>query len=117
MTNAVRGEVAFAAGDRTFVLRPTFEVLCAIEDRLNTGVIELAERIAQRRHGVRDIGAVLFEAAHAADPAVSQAEIEAAVADAGLRAATLAALNLLARALGGPDPEKKAGQSAAPAAP
>jgi hypothetical protein len=117
MANNVRGEAEFAAGDRTFVLRPTFEALCAIEDRLDTGVIELAERIAQRRHGVRDIGAVLFEAAHAADPTVSQAEIEAAVARAGLRAATLAALNLLACALGGPDPEKKDDQPAAPAAP
>ena len=117
MANAARGEVVFVAAGRTYTLRPTFEALCAIEDRLGIGLIELAERITQRRHGVRDIASAIFEGAHAADPSVTQVDIEAAIAHAGLRTATLTALAFLTCALGGPDPEKKVDHTAAPSAP
>ena len=107
MANAARGEVTFKAGERTYVLRPTFEALCAIEDRLDAGIIEIAERIVGRRYGIREIAAILTAGAQAADKDVTEAEIGAAIAEVGLRRATELALVLLAGALSGGSEEKK----------
>lgn len=115
MANAARGEAAFVAGERTYVLRPTFEALCEIENRLDAGIVEIAERIVARKYGVREVSAILHAGAQAVDARVSELEIGAAIAERGLRPATEAALALLAHAFGGEEEEKKA--DPAPAAP
>lgn len=101
LPNGLRGEVAFEAGGRRFVLRPSFEALIEIETRLETGLVELAERMTERRYGARELLVLIHAGARAADPSVREAEIGEAIAQAGLREASLAALAFLSRALGG----------------
>jgi len=45
MANKQRGEVNIKIGDKEFVMRPTFEALCDIEDRVGMGIPELIMRL------------------------------------------------------------------------
>lgn len=117
MANQARGEVAFAAGERTYTLRPTFEALCEIEHKLNAGLVEIAERIVARKYGVHDVTAILHAGARSADATVSEEEIGAAIVRAGLRPAMEAALDFLVRALSGADEEKKPARPPQPPGP
>ena len=107
MANPARGEVTLVCGSRRFVLRPTFNALLEIEDSLGAGLVEIAQRIAARRYGLRDLLAIATAGAQAVDPNIRRKEIGEAIAEAGLQAATEPVLLFLSFALSGPD-EKKA---------
>lgn len=44
MPNKGRGEVELTVGGRTYVLRPSFETMAAIEDATDTGAVDLLTR-------------------------------------------------------------------------
>ena len=102
MANEQRGEVELRLGDETYTLRPTFEALCAIEGRLGAGVLEIAERMAARRIGLREVAAIVFETAKAGGHKVTESEIGAGILEAGLFAVILPVVELFSRALAGP---------------
>ena len=110
MANEQRGEVELKLGDATYTLRPTFEALCVIEGRLGAGILELAERMAERRFGLRDATTVIFELAKAGGQDVKEADIGEGILEIGLFSAISPILELLGRILAGPSE----GNSSAP---
>lgn len=52
LPNGLRGEVAFEAGGRRFVLRPSFEALIEIETRLETGRRKKRPRRERERRAI-----------------------------------------------------------------
>lgn len=61
--NPHRGEVEVALGDKTYVLRPSFESLQTIERVTGTRLIPLARRFGELDFGVSDIAAIITAAA------------------------------------------------------
>lgn len=102
MANEQRGEIELKLGDETYTLRPTFEALCVIESRLGAGILEIAERMAERRIGLGDTTIVIFEIAKAGGHKVKEAEIGEGILETGLFSAISPILQLLGRALAGP---------------
>ncbi len=102
MANEQRGEIELKLGDETYTLRPTFEALCAIEGRLGAGVLEIAERMAARRIGFREVAAIIFETAKAGGHKLDEAKVGEAILEVGLLAVVAPILGLLRRALSGP---------------
>ncbi len=102
MANEVRGEVELDLAGETFALRPTFEALCTIENRLGAGILEVARRIAQHQIGLRDVTVIIVETARAAGHKAKEPEIGARILDAGLCSVVPALVELLGRPLLGP---------------
>lgn len=55
--NAVRGEVSFDIGGKSYRLFASFEALANIEDRLGVGIARIGERLQEPT--MRDIGIML----------------------------------------------------------
>ncbi len=102
MANEQRGEIELKLGDESYTLRPTFEALCAIEGRLGAGVLEIAERMAARRIGFREVAAIVFETAKAGGHKLDETEVGEAILEAGLFAVIVLVVELFSRALSGP---------------
>ena len=102
MANQQRGEVELKLGDQTYIMRPTFEALCAIEARLGVGLLEIAERMAERRIGLGDATVIIFETAKAGGHKAKEAEIGEGILEVGLFAVVPPIIELLDRALTGP---------------
>lgn len=108
MANRIRGEVTMVCGQRSFILRPSFQALLEIEEDLGAGLVEIARRIAERRYGIKDLLAIATAGARAVDPEVRREDVGQAIAEVGLQAASGPVLLFLSYALGGPE-EKKTG--------
>ncbi len=102
VANKERGDVALDLDGTEYTLRPTFEALCIIEGRLDSGILEIAERLATHRIGLREVTTVIFETAKAGGHKVDEGEIGEAVLRVGLLTVVAPILNLLRRALAGP---------------
>jgi hypothetical protein len=94
-------------GQQSFVLRPSFNGLLEIEDALGAGLVEIAQRIAERRYGLKDLLEIATAGAKAVDPQVRREEIGQAIAEVGLQAASGPVLLFLSYALGGPEEKKQ----------
>ncbi|MGD9879028.1 MAG: GTA-gp10 family protein [Hyphomicrobiaceae bacterium] len=57
--NPLRGEVTLRLGEREVVLKPTFDNMVKIEDRLGVGVGTLWGRLAERGIGAREFAVIL----------------------------------------------------------
>lgn len=107
MANRIRGEVTMVCGQRSFILRPSFQALLEIEEDLGAGLVEIARRIAERRYGIKDLLAIATAGARAVDPEVRREDVGQAIAEVGLQAASGPVLLFLSYALGGPEEKKK----------
>jgi hypothetical protein len=58
--NKHRGEVAITLAGKPYVLRPTFQAQCEIEDLTGRGMMALLDRFVRRQFGARDVAAVLY---------------------------------------------------------
>ena len=58
MANKQRGEMALNLGPKKYVLRPSFQLLCEIEEALGVGLITFARRLMAGEFGVREIATV-----------------------------------------------------------
>ena len=58
MANKQRGEMALKLGPKKYVLRPSFQLLCEIEEALDVGLITFARRLMAGEFGVREIATV-----------------------------------------------------------
>ena len=65
--NKVRGETTITLGDRSVVLRPTFEVLVEIEEITGLSAPLLLRRFAFNDVRVRDLAAIVWASAKAVD--------------------------------------------------
>ncbi len=55
MTNSLRGEVALYLGGKTYILRPTFEVFCEIEDTVQANLYQIGQRLEQAEISAREL--------------------------------------------------------------
>jgi hypothetical protein len=108
--NPHRGEVAVTLAGTTYVLRPTFAAIAAIETATGAGVYALAERLhAMLRSepgpgiGAKDVAAILAAGMAGADRPTSGEEAGRIAVAAGLVPAAAAAFAFLVAALTGPD--------------
>ena len=133
--NRQRGEVAIALGGRGFVLRPTYQALCAIESALDCGLVALYRRIVSHDFGLREITVIVTEGLIAAGEPATREKVGTMIAEAGLLSPEVVepVTEFLALALTGgrasgeddvaskkkepgPTPSPGAGSSASPAA-
>jgi len=87
MANRNRGETKVQIGRKNYVLRPSFEALSAIEDALDTGIVELAGRLSSGGLRLRDLVAIIHACAAAtSDEPPSEEVIGAAIVKKGVSA-------------------------------
>lgn len=63
MPNKGRGEIEFEVGGRSYILRPSFETLAAIEDATDKGAAELLLSVNTLTQKVKHVVATLWVAA------------------------------------------------------
>jgi len=106
MTNSARGEVPFNVGEERLILRPSFSAISEIETELGIGLVEIAERFAARRYGVKELCAVIRVGARAGGRDLDLERIGDLVMSAGLVAATGPVVLFLSNALTGGNDSK-----------
>lgn len=62
MSKTTKPDTKIELGGKTYAMRATFEVLCAIEKRLGIGVNRLPQRFVDERFGLREMTAVVHSA-------------------------------------------------------
>lgn len=82
--NPQRGEVRLSAGGREFKLVPSYANLAAVEEALDCGFLELAERLTDRSLKISDIARAFRVIAR---PRISQTRAVAVIEEIGLTAA------------------------------
>lgn len=97
--NAQRGETALTIGDRSHVIRPTFENLVAAEDELGS-LFALVERASEGALTIAEITALLWHCLAEPERPSREAVGEAVIA-MGLVAATRPVRTVLAQVLQG----------------
>ena len=65
MVNKARGETELKVDGRTYILRPSFETLSAVEDATQKGTMDLLAAIRRGRPRMKDIVVTLWVAAKA----------------------------------------------------
>ena len=55
MTNPLKGQIEVTLGSETYKCRLTIDRLVKIEDELDTGILELAQNIAQAKVRIRTL--------------------------------------------------------------
>ena len=60
MANRQRGEVKIILDDKTYVMRPTFEALCEIEDALDTSIPDLILMFRDGNIRLKNIAAIVW---------------------------------------------------------
>lgn len=68
MANVERGEASLKWGDKVYTLRPTFDALCELEERLNKPIDQIMGEMQQGRlSSVRSVMWCLLQDEHASD--------------------------------------------------
>ncbi len=57
--NKQRGEVQVRLNGHEYTLRPTFEALVEIEERLGAGLVPIARRFVDAQFGVREVAGII----------------------------------------------------------
>lgn len=60
MANQERGEINLTLGGKEYVLRPTFEALCEMEDRLGITITDLIMEFAAGKVSIKKVGTVVW---------------------------------------------------------
>ena len=97
--NAQRGEATFDLGERTFVLRPSFENLVAAEEEIGS-LFALVERASAGELTLSQVTALIWHCIEA-DPRPSQKEVGEAVLKRGLITTTKPVRAILSQVLQG----------------
>ncbi|MEE4537248.1 MAG: gene transfer agent family protein [Erythrobacter sp.] len=97
--NCIRGECELHLGDRTVLLRPSFENLVAAEGEVGS-LFALVERASQGTLTINEVCALLWHCI-ADDPRPSRDEVGEAVIEQGLIATTKPVRAILAQVLQG----------------
>jgi len=109
MANRARGEVALALGGKTFVLRPSFGVVCEIEDAVGASLFEIGRKLERVDITARELVGVAHACLEHCGYPFERAELGELIVRDGTRA-TLVALVEFCRnyAFGGREKKKDA---------
>lgn len=108
MANGQRGEVTLPLGEREIVLRPSFENLADIENRLGYGIVKLCNRIAAGDYGLLTL-AVIVHACMPKKDRPAEADIGRQILKQGMVACTGPIREFLILALAGEGTDPGAG--------
>ncbi len=98
--NKQRGDVAVTLDGRECVLRPTFDALVEIEERLGIGLVPLAKRFVAGEFGIREVSVILAAGLRGAGQKVPE-DLGNKIVKAGVLSFTQALVQLLTNALQG----------------
>lgn len=103
MANIHRGEVTLSVAGRAYTLRPTFHIMCQIEERIGLSVAELLERIRRKGLLASEILMIVAVASrHDGSPTFdSQAALDLPAEQVDLHAIMPHIAQFLVQALGG----------------
>jgi len=96
MANQQRGETTIKIGGKEFTMRPTFQALCDIEDRVGMGIPELIMRLSSGDVRLKYIipvihaGVTAFNIDSGITPSPSYEELGKLIIDSGFRDAFMA---------------------------
>lgn len=113
MSNPHRGEIALELAGRRVALRPTFEALAEVEEKLGLDLVPLAQRFAAKRVGVRHLAAIVWCCWRGEDRPAYEA-VGQMVVDAGVAGLIEPLGGLLVAALNGGAKKDEAPTGAAP---
>lgn len=118
MANIHRGEVTVSVAGRAYTLRPTFHILCQLEERIGLTLPQLLERLASKGLLASEILMILAVATcHDGSRRFdSEAVMDMPAAKVDLQAVLPAIARFLVGALGGTSSKTGEGGGAAPAA-
>ena len=107
MANRARGEVTLHLGGETYVLRPTFGAVCAIEDTVGSSLYEIGRRLEGAEITARDLVAFAHACVTTAGYTVERDRLGALIVDGGVHTAIAALLAYCRNYAFGGAPEKK----------
>ena len=68
MANRQRGEVEIELAGKQYLLRPTFEALCELEDRSSTSILEIVSSMEGGKIRLKELTLVIWAGLFGADP-------------------------------------------------
>jgi len=109
MVNTARGEVALVLGRESYILRPTFGAVCAIEDALDTNLYEIGRKLELAEITARELVAFAHACVTQSGYTAEATRLGEAIVEAGTHK-TIAALVEFCRsyAFGGREEKKTA---------
>jgi hypothetical protein len=107
MTNPMRGQVEITLGEDTYNCRLTIDSLIKIEDELNDGILQLAQKIANADVRLKTLVTVLRYALRGGGNDVSDSDVQKIISNVGLVVASTQVAHLLAATLSDSKSEEK----------
>ena len=114
MANTARGEVALRLGGETFVLRPTFEAVCEIEDAIGASLYEVGRRLERAEITARDLVAFAHACVTRAGYSIERERLGALIVETGTHGVIAALLEYCHNYAFGGRVEKKVAASPSP---
>ena len=115
MPNKQRGETEVKLGDRTYTMRPGFQMLSELEDRFSgEGILQTIQRLQTLRYGIRDIAFIVYAGIREAlgDEAPSYEWVGQKIAEQGIMSVFDKVTDMLWHVINeGPKPSKKKDRS------
>jgi len=107
MTNPLKGQIEVTLGSETYKCRLTIDSLVKIEDELDTGILELAQNIAQAKVRIRTLLVVLRYALRGGGNGFDQIILGQIISDIGIVTASTEVAKLLVSTLNDNDSDEE----------
>lgn len=102
MSNKYRGEISMNLGSEKYVLRPSFQALCLIEEELNKSILDVLIDTSDRRLKITEMVSIIGNGirAYPSNEKISDDDIGKSIYEAGLVNIMPQVLQFLERAVG-----------------
>ena len=107
MTNPLKGQIEVTLGSQTYKCRLTIDSLVKIEDELDTGILELAQNIAQAKVRIRTLLVVLRHALRGGGNDFDDKKVGQIISDIGIVSASTEVAKLLVSTLNDNDSDEE----------
>ena len=107
MTNPLKGQIEVTLGSQTYKARLTIDSLVNIEDELDTGILELAQNIAQAKVRIRTLLVVLRHALRGGGNDFDDKKVGQIISDIGIVTASTEVAKLLVATLNDNDSDEE----------
>ena len=107
MTNPLKGQIEVTLGSETYKCRLTIDSLVKIEDELDTGILELAQNIAQAKVRIRTLLVVLRYSLRGGGNDFDEKKVGQIISDIGIVTASTEVAKLLVSTLNDNDSDEE----------
>ena len=105
MTNPMKGEVEVQLGDKSYSCRLTLDSLIKIATALDTGILKIAQNMAEGNVRLSDVISILLPALRGGGNDLQQKDVIKIVEEVGIVRSTVVAAELLASTISDPQGE------------